>query len=247
MVQTVYDPSPMAKMPMMGMVNTCLLYLFPGWTVDSKGGYAAAILGTFAIPILLSLIDAARSLLVLYVEGRVPKPSSKPSSKMSPTPSSQQDNNLYTYDDDAFTSSGASSAASSDASCAASPAVSSSSASTTMSEEQEAKESSYMSSSPTPSPAWHWGTLLGFDMTTSILFGLQMFLAYVLMLLVMLYEAWILFAIVAGFIPGVMLSSMIKRKYSSSLCGCPTGEQESLLTSDEHSSYSYGTATTSYS
>merc|ERR1711916_327212 len=124
--------------PMMGMVNTCLLYLFPGWTVDSKGGYAAAILGTFAIPILLSLIDAARSLLVLYVEGRVPKPSSKPSSKMSPTPSSQQDNNLYTYDDDAFTSSGASSAAS--------PAVFSSSASTTMSEEQEAKESSYMSS-----------------------------------------------------------------------------------------------------
>merc|ERR1711916_42276 len=113
--QTVYDPSPMAKMPMMGMVNTCLLYLFPGWTVDSKGGYAAAILGTFAIPILLSLIDAARSLLVLYVEGRVPKSSSKSSSKMSPTPSSQQDNNLYTYDDDAFTSSGASSAASSDA------------------------------------------------------------------------------------------------------------------------------------
>ena len=92
-----------------------------------------------------------------------------------------------------------------------------------------------MSSTP---HQWHWATLLGFDITTSCLFGLQMFLAYVLMLLVMLYEAWILFAIVAGFIPGVMLSSMIKRKYSSSLCSCPTGDQESLLTSDELSSYS---------
>merc|ERR1711916_254435 len=200
--QTAYDPSPMAKMPMGGMVNTCVLYLFPGWTVDSKGGYAAAIIGTFAIPILLSLIDAGRSLLSLYVEGRVPKSTSNNMSPNKATPEQEEE------------------------------------------EEEESKEGAYMSSTP---HQWHWATLLGFDITTSCLFGLQMFLAYVLMLLVMLYEAWILFAIVAGFIPGVMLSSMIKRKYSSSLCSCPTGDQESLLTSDELSSYSYGTATTSYS
>merc|ERR1711916_347004 len=128
--QTAYDPSPMAKMPMMGMVNTCVLYLFPGWTVDSKGGYAAAIIGTFAIPILLSLIDAGRSLLSLYVEGRVPKPTSNNMSPNKATPEEEDNNNPYTYDqaDDAnsFTSSSSSVSVSS-----------SSSASTTMSEEQE--------------------------------------------------------------------------------------------------------------
>ncbi|KNC48970.1 uncharacterized protein AMSG_11814 [Thecamonas trahens ATCC 50062] len=94
------------------------------------------------------------------------------------------------------------------------------------------RSSSSSSSSSSPSsPSLCSGGLpmLGLDLAVAALFALQMVLAYWIMLLVMLYEAWIFTSIIIGFFVSQLLAIRLRRRWRERTCGCPSSSEQAPL------------------
>ncbi|CAE7704100.1 unnamed protein product [Symbiodinium sp. CCMP2456] len=124
-----------------GSTQPCVLFLFPGWVLDSEARYFAGCFGAFIIPVAIVVLQTARDAVV---------------------------------------------------------------------EKAASKEK---------------GAGLLYDALAAFLFGLQMCLAYSVMLLTMLYEAVLFLCIIAGFVTSFFILRRIKRRSpvpeKSSLDGAP--------------------------